>query len=987
VGFKLILLSLLAMLVCSFLSVLLIASRSSASAAAEDDRCKSWRAYCETNSWVQSNCKQTCSSSQDCSSLSDSHRNCQKKGYKQWCTASAYAAWMKTNCAKLCCEAAAEDGSNNGAASTSSSTQQSGLSVSAVQGMLADMESKIFTKLQCQDGKKNGNEEGVDCGSVCGVMCPSDCSQLGWNFEIQDASAGKVCLAVAHTRNGNLVPSTSSLFSTQTGGESSLMGPIPAGNSDYFTTDDLQKDNEEMEQQQEEAEPTAQCFQGTYETAAQTCHKKGAELCAAETVSSLLSTKKFKQLGGCLWRTSKVWVNENSTSTVCSSKEAPFFNKGQVQCRRAKSWNRFACCARHTCQAGLSKDGSCPDTSLAGLRSVVQRLASALIDSQTEQRQNTRLSGQSGVTRIRQNKGQGSRPYHDSTFVDNSFLSIHNHVDYKHTLGMGEFCAVMNGVSFCTRHNDYKMRMPSTTSSEYHATEQVPYPDVPPAVLAQPTLQQQVAEMREWFSAFNRQDFSVRDYRKYFKPVISYMEVWWAAEDVGLEEPFDSDRHFIDASSIAELHQKNNFELNSGVPDPLENTAQLPSALLYMNGSRPVFGHWNYRIMTAPLNRDLPLNRFRVVDDLSSQLRSTPLNLTQLAEARAGRFQLNLADEDEWTAASDFGTNSQTLLEQLMSAIPGKDNFPGKLQDTSWQPGAVLDCTKDEPLNTAYYSRCFRAEQAGAMGRKLYNRGFSDPNFFAAMTSHPEVAPMERPEGAKSKPRPELRQRWTYAIPLEIIYTTPLLSWNPLDLPFSETCQENKGRYGSPSDPSRAFVTTCDKKAFAQTPLSFFSDEGPKIRDKESADTTKNAVGVYDKKGELHLVRQSGHWLILPKIEGVGAIRLRYPIAPVHEEGSTTWKELKALSDITFYEQRDTHKVLEREEGTVMLQLTTANSHEHTIYLKKWHVRNLYAGKTVRVTSSADYGHAHTLKLKWNEQTGYTFSNLSPDEPHGLVVL
>lgn len=47
---------------------------------------------------------------------------------------------------------------------------------------------------------------------------------------------------------------------------------------------------------------------------------------------------------------------------------------------------------------------------------------------------------------------------------------------------MGELVAVLNGVEFRTRHNDYKMRMPHRTSQVYGATEDVPYPDVPPEV-------------------------------------------------------------------------------------------------------------------------------------------------------------------------------------------------------------------------------------------------------------------------------------------------------------------------------------------------------------------------------------------------------------------------------------------------------------------------------------------------------------------------
>ena len=34
---------------------------------------------------------------------------------------------------------------------------------------------------------------------------------------------------------------------------------------------------------------------------------------------------------------------------------------------------------------------------------------------------------------------------------------------------MGEIIAVLNGIEFRTRHNDYKLKMASTTSTDYHA--------------------------------------------------------------------------------------------------------------------------------------------------------------------------------------------------------------------------------------------------------------------------------------------------------------------------------------------------------------------------------------------------------------------------------------------------------------------------------------------------------------------------------------
>lgn len=66
--------------------------------------------------------------------------------------------------------------------------------------------------------------------------------------------------------------------------------------------------------------------------------------------------------------------------------------------------------------------------------------------------------------------------------VDQRVASIHDHSNYIGTVGMGELVAVLNGVEFRTRHNDYKMQMPSKTSMDYGKTEPVPYPKVPPAV-------------------------------------------------------------------------------------------------------------------------------------------------------------------------------------------------------------------------------------------------------------------------------------------------------------------------------------------------------------------------------------------------------------------------------------------------------------------------------------------------------------------------
>ena len=58
---------------------------------------------------------------------------------------------------------------------------------------------------------------------------------------------------------------------------------------------------------------------------------------------------------------------------------------------------------------------------------------------------------------------------------------------------------VLNGVEFRTRHNDYTLQMPSTTTKDYNAVEDIEFPPVPPEVLSKETVLEQIDEMREYF--------------------------------------------------------------------------------------------------------------------------------------------------------------------------------------------------------------------------------------------------------------------------------------------------------------------------------------------------------------------------------------------------------------------------------------------------------------------------------------------------------
>ena len=118
----------------------------------------------------------------------------------------------------------------------------------------------------------------------------------------------------------------------------------------------------------------------------------------------------------------------------------------------------------------------------------------------------------------------GEAAYDDGTYTNGGVASIHDHSDNILIVGIGEIQAVLNGVEFRTRHNDYNLAQPSKDSDVYGVTEQIAFPDVPPEVLAKPTVDEQIIEMQEWFRAFKDQNTSHRDYPQYFTPLLCYLE-------------------------------------------------------------------------------------------------------------------------------------------------------------------------------------------------------------------------------------------------------------------------------------------------------------------------------------------------------------------------------------------------------------------------------------------------------------------------------
>ncbi|XP_012937031.1 uncharacterized protein LOC106011538 [Aplysia californica] len=93
------------------------------------------------------------------------------------------------------------------------------------------------------------------------------------------------------------------------------------------------------------------------------------------------------------------------------------------------------------------------------LRTTVNNLARQMMLQQLFVEEKSRSDGDSGLKSIRLSN-DGTQPYYANSHVSWSVAAIHDHPDHMNTVGMGELLAVLNGVEFRTRHNDYTLYKP-----------------------------------------------------------------------------------------------------------------------------------------------------------------------------------------------------------------------------------------------------------------------------------------------------------------------------------------------------------------------------------------------------------------------------------------------------------------------------------------------------------------------------------------------
>ncbi|GFN95384.1 hypothetical protein PoB_002189000 [Plakobranchus ocellatus] len=586
-------------------------------------------------------------------------------------------------------------------------------------------------------------------------------------------------------------------------------------------------------------------------------------------------------------------------------------------------------------------------------------LARQVMLQQFNSEQRVRTDGYSGVKAIR-GSHHGPANYYSKSHVGTRFMAIHDHADFIRTMGMGEINVVINGVDFSTRHNDYKLVMSSTSSTEYHATEPIPFPEVPPSVTELDDIDAQTEEMRTYFKAFATQNTTLRDYRPYFKANLCYMEAAWTL-DKSIEEPFESDRHQLDAASWLELQSLIRYGAYTGTKSPDENFAHLPTTIMHVNKTtgEPAFAQWNYRILCSPIEQDIPLKYLKQVEDLQHDFPRNRVGADN-KNLRSARFVLYDHEDPKYERVG--------LLDYIFYNISGKDNRATGLTQQSYGYPLYLPYGETKELqDTSRYARATELGGEDAMGNKFLARGFNDPNLWCAETTQPRVAPIitekcatERVGKRKVETCESFETRFSWAIPLEIVYMTPLFSWNPYKIPYSDsrTTATEKGKLNGATE-GKAYNGT-DLAHYYITPVQFYKGT---FDSNDNADTAKGGVWVRDATDTPRKCSAAGPRIITPNIEGVGNVRLRYPIAPVHGEGSAVWKELNAFKDL--YHSQSVAK--EEKSKLVHFRMATTfknppGEHYHEFTLSVFDFKKIRdEGQSRMVTTSLNQGHTHDL--------------------------
>ncbi len=504
-----------------------------------------------------------------------------------------------------------------------------------------------------------------------------------------------------------------------------------------------------------------------------------------------------------------------------------------------------------------------------------------------------RASGQSGIIASR----QYDQDY--ASHVGFAPINAHSHPDFRRMVGQAEMSAMINGTYIRTRHNDYPLRRPATSDKPFLATDLVEPPAVPSDVVGTP--EDQIKVVKKYLKALSGEldHDAVVQFESAFQWVMSYLECWWELVDEEvLTDAFKSARHKIDAGTIKELINKDQYYAYSGHKNRKEN---IPSFVYAIKGvddrGRPVFAIFKYRICAKRVGSLVKFPVKEILDKVDDPLVQLRWPNFDIEKTRSQRYRVRQATGAEYRR---FDWNKPTLLDEFMSQVPGLDGYGAELTETHKYPGEVEDLLyhydKPEVLESAYYSRFYSMKNRGAANRSKARRGYNDPMLWVARTSRKEV--LARTNEGESF-------AYSYAIPLELVVDTFLDKWDPYEVqrledihPDAEGQKQRLAtllqgvRSGSlGKEEIQPVEAQHDDGLYYHTPVELFTSSDTTS---DPADTGAFALWMMCKDGKARKHYASGIPFFLPKVDGTGEpVRLRYPIYPVHYEGSDMYQHIQ----------------------------------------------------------------------------------------------
>lgn len=537
---------------------------------------------------------------------------------------------------------------------------------------------------------------------------------------------------------------------------------------------------------------------------------------------------------------------------------------------------------------------------------------SAIIEANAEV---FRGMGSSGVYATRQYTASKAFEPKERTFGTNyAALSIHNHPNYRGMPGMGEFSAFLNGYYIRTRHNDYRLFAP-VVSAKYLDRKEILPPAVPEAVLSMP--------IGEGYGGVT--PFAANTQFSYMQNVytnapddcvfyLTYLEAWWETyDDATIGDYTDSFRHFNNVSSTKQMIDKAMFFNAAGHKDRLENHTYNPVIVRKIDEyGVPIIATFQYRINSIPVatlgaattktftyadgtTQDFPLVSlpFNEAKSAAGTIDTTNVfkvrrDLRKKYKGGATRTWATVARE----SAAIFDL-SPALLSKICEMLPGLDGVGANLVETYTQYGYSdvltkfnkaldLDANKDvlfpytpaeNVLNAAYYNQTYSYVAKDASNRTSSLRGFNDPTLFTARNSQPKCV-----------------DKVSYMIPMELILRTPRESWNPHEVPISNTTPTGNGLTST-----TAYSHANPNNWNFMLPAELFgpiSSDGTDVADTQSSAWVNSPTGV-------KLLRGSGINVFDYNNNGVvnTGFRKRFPIFHEYHDYS------KASSDLALLKQ------------------------------------------------------------------------------------